>query len=101
MVDVGILQLKINKMKKIIFILSLFLLSCNENRILTEPINIDDKHYTVIKIESFNEKSSEYHLSTKVDYVFFMDDISIVDINGKFKIGDTIKLKPITHTKTN
>lgn len=46
--------------------------------------------YIVKSIDEWTEVNCQYNLSTGAEYVYLIDNITIVDSIGKFQIGDTI-----------
>lgn len=84
-------------MKRLIIVLLGFLFMSCEDRVLTDTSGAYDP-YIVDKIERKYEGTSLYRLRAGegTDYIGIYDQIDIVEINGKFKIGDTIYLQAYT-----
>lgn len=81
-----------NKLIKILLILGLLMVifSC-QNNIITEKTTIADGEfsYVVKKIMPFGDRS-KYWATTGFNYIQYDNDITFIEENGKFAIGDTI-----------
>lgn len=76
-------------MKKLL-IISLFLVACDTRIATKDALFIKP---VVYKIENFGSSIyCEYYINTYTDYVYYDDDIIIVDTIGKFSIGDTVNI---------
>ena len=70
-------------------LLSIVLSSCGSNLATDMP-------YVVYSIENFNDSKTIciYNAETSMDYLYYIDEISITDSIGKFNIGDSLYLSP-------
>lgn len=76
-------------MKKIItsLLLVLLLVSCN---VITSPIS---NEFIVEEIDKYGKCCSLYTLSRLTDASdMYLNNIKIIDVNGAFKINDTLKI---------
>lgn len=70
-------------------IISTSLLSCSVD--LPAGFAIEEP-YIVKSIDGFSSELCKYNLSTNTDFLYFIDEISVVDSIGKFNIGDSVRI---------
>ena len=66
--------------------------SCTPTGIPTE--RTIDKPYVVQKIDRWynSNKTCNYHLSNNTSYASYDNDIEVIDLTGRFAIGDTVEI---------